>query len=200
MGSGLSETKSRGSDHYIREINGINPTCAEDGAIGHWLYHEQSGTRFFLEKNLATELDEDEIIAKATGHNWGEWIITKSPTESEQGERMRICKNNSSHVQKEAISKLDPDDMKKGDDPDESLSGESESSGSGKRGSEDDKPYRKTKGEGGENSKDASSSSSAQLDASDGVAANKMPKIGDGSDALFWFMVFSLSAIGVGAL
>ncbi len=40
------------------------------------------------------------------GHAWGEWEVTKNPTTTEKGERTRVCANDASHVETEAIDAL----------------------------------------------------------------------------------------------
>ena len=42
----------------------------------------------------------------ALGHDWDEWIITKEPTEEEEGWEYRLCKNDSSHKEERSIPKL----------------------------------------------------------------------------------------------
>ena len=41
-------------------------------------------------------------------HRWGLWRITKIATANEDGERTRVCRNDSSHVQTEVIPALNP--------------------------------------------------------------------------------------------
>lgn len=43
----------------------------------------------------------------ALNHNWGEWTVTKQPTITEEGLKTRICNNDASHVETEAIPKID---------------------------------------------------------------------------------------------
>ena len=43
----------------------------------------------------------------ATGHKYGEWKITKEPTELAEGEKERICET-CEHVEKQVIAKLEP--------------------------------------------------------------------------------------------
>lgn len=44
-------------------------------------------------------IDED-------AHDWGEWVQTKAPTETEPGEETRTCKNDPSHIETRGISVL----------------------------------------------------------------------------------------------
>ncbi len=39
----------------------------------------------------------------ATGHNWGEWVIIKNPTATEDGLQERVCNNDASHKEQQAI-------------------------------------------------------------------------------------------------
>jgi hypothetical protein len=42
------------------------------------------------------------------GHDWGEWIVVKQATVSEEGLMRRVCRNDDSHVEEEIIPKLQP--------------------------------------------------------------------------------------------
>lgn len=42
---------------------------------------------------------------KATGHKWGEWIVMKDATETEDGLKIRICGNDSTHIENVTIPK-----------------------------------------------------------------------------------------------
>lgn len=105
-------------DHAIVKVNGQAATCTENGTREHWLYHEHTGDRFFVERTLATELTAAEIVTPATGHAWGEWTVTREPTDTEPGERMRICSHDSSHVETEVIPPTG-DDSTPGSDSDQ---------------------------------------------------------------------------------
>lgn len=45
----------------------------------------------------------------ATGHDWGEWVQTKAPTETEVGEQTRACKHDPSHIETMEIPPLGSD-------------------------------------------------------------------------------------------
>ena len=44
-----------------------------------------------------------DVSTGATGHDWGEWTVVSEPTCTEEGLRQRICANDPSHVETEAI-------------------------------------------------------------------------------------------------
>ena len=45
-------------------------------------------------------------LVPATGHAWGEWIMTKAATEDAEGEETRTCSHDDSHTETRAIPKL----------------------------------------------------------------------------------------------
>ena len=44
----------------------------------------------------------------ATGHDWGEWTVTKEATTTAEGEKQRVCSNDNNHIEKQSIPKLTP--------------------------------------------------------------------------------------------
>ena len=42
-------------------------------------------------------------------HDWGEWTVVQEPTCTREGQRQRVCKSDSSHVETEAIAALGHD-------------------------------------------------------------------------------------------
>jgi DNA-directed RNA polymerase subunit RPC12/RpoP len=43
------------------------------------------------------ELSREHKTVDALGHDWGEWTVTKEPTEKDKGIKTRVCKHDSSH-------------------------------------------------------------------------------------------------------
>ncbi len=76
------------------------PTCTEAGSV-EWI----------LSISAKKSLDDKEYknggylvtTLEATGHDWGEWTVTKEATATEPGQKTRTCKNDPSHVQTEEI-------------------------------------------------------------------------------------------------
>ena len=50
--------------------------------------------------------DTRETTIEATGHDWGEWTVTKEPTYDEEGVETRVCKNDPTHVETRSIPRL----------------------------------------------------------------------------------------------
>ena len=46
---------------------------------------------------------KDSWVIKASGHDWGEWTVTKEATETEEGEEQRVCKNDPDHKETRVI-------------------------------------------------------------------------------------------------
>jgi len=92
-GDTYTEPYGEASGHnYIEEVV-KEPDCENEG-----------------EKVLTCEHcgDAYTIIIPALGHNYGDWIIDKEPTEEEEGRRHKVCGRDSSHVFEETIERLEP--------------------------------------------------------------------------------------------
>lgn len=81
------------------EENRVDPGCTTPGSCDEVVYCDRCGE----------ELSRTTKTIPATGHDWGEWETTKEPTATEPGERRRVCKNDSSHVETKEIPPLGPD-------------------------------------------------------------------------------------------
>ena len=54
-------------------------------------------------KSEAFDTQEKAEGTGVPGHDWGEWVVTKEPTETAEGERQRVCKKDPSHIETEVI-------------------------------------------------------------------------------------------------
>ena len=54
----------------------------------------------------AFDTQEKVVETKATGHDWGEWTVTKKPTTTASGKKHRVCNADPSHVETVTIPKL----------------------------------------------------------------------------------------------
>ena len=82
-------------DHVLESVAGVESTCDTPGREACWkcticgkLFSDAAGT-----KEIAAPI---EISA---AHDWGEWTVTKKPTATEEGEKTRTCKRDSSHTE-----------------------------------------------------------------------------------------------------
>jgi len=78
------------------EENTVQPTCTEAGSHDDVVYC----------KACEEEISRTKVTDQALGHAWGDWTITKAATETEDGERIRVCGNDPKHTEKETIPKL----------------------------------------------------------------------------------------------
>ena len=85
-----SVTVGTASGHSLTRHEAHAPTCTEDGNIEYWSCDRCA--KYFADGNGNTETDEENVTVNALGHDWGEWQITKEPTETEEGEKERVCR------------------------------------------------------------------------------------------------------------
>ena len=88
--------------HTLVKTDEIAATCEKDGTEAYWTCSGCS--KLFADEAGAQEI-EAPVVIPATGHDWGEWTVTKPATEAEEGVETRVCKNDESHVETRAIPK-----------------------------------------------------------------------------------------------
>ena len=76
-------------------------------------YFSKKGPAVKINGATVTGVDATTTAAQAYAfvvavHDWGEWAITKEPTYTTEGEKTRVCKANSSHVEHEPLPVLQP--------------------------------------------------------------------------------------------
>lgn len=86
---------------YTKETITKNPTCTDKGHATYqciWCdrYDESRGGR-------------DGIDISPTGHDWGDWVVETPATCEADGVEKRICKNDSTHFERQSIPKLGHD-------------------------------------------------------------------------------------------
>ena len=91
--------------HTLEKHSAAEPTCTTGGNIE---YYTCSGCgKYFKDENAMTELATAEISfglsTMPLGHSWGEWQVIKEATETESGERQRVCQRDDEHVEKQVI-------------------------------------------------------------------------------------------------
>ena len=79
----------------VRE-NETAATCTTDGSYDEVVYCT----------DCHAEISRTKNITKALDHEWGNWVVTKPTTSSEDGEEQRICIRDSSHVETKIIPAL----------------------------------------------------------------------------------------------
>ncbi|MBE6133729.1 MAG: hypothetical protein E7178_03580 [Erysipelotrichaceae bacterium] len=77
--------------------NNVDPTCTEPG-------HYESVISCSV---CGNELSRETINVPATGHDWGEWVITTEATCQHAGEEQRKCNNDNEHVETRVIPQTD---------------------------------------------------------------------------------------------
>ena len=65
-------------------------TCTEAGTAAH--YECSTCHTLFVDKDgVKTEVTKEELVIAAKGHSYGEWTLTKDPTQTETGGAKRTC-------------------------------------------------------------------------------------------------------------
>ncbi len=78
--------------------NGVAATCETDGGYDDVVYCEV----------CCRELSRTSYTIPATGHVWGDWIVTTPATVNAAGVETKTCQNDPSHTMTRAIKKLTP--------------------------------------------------------------------------------------------
>ncbi|WP_346707664.1 leucine-rich repeat protein [Massilistercora timonensis] len=68
--NGWPEDKVQKSEHRMARHLRVPATCTTDGTIEHWRCALCGG--YFLDEAGTKEISEEQIVEKATGHDWGE--------------------------------------------------------------------------------------------------------------------------------
>ena len=86
--------------HDLVAVKAADPTC---DVPGHETYWKCSGCgKLFADANGTQEISAPKEIP-ALGHDWGEWTVTKEPTATQEGEKIRTCRRDSSHTETASI-------------------------------------------------------------------------------------------------
>ena len=83
--------------HNLNKLEAASATCEEDGNIE--CFNCSRCNKYFSDAEGKHEIPESEAIIDALGHDWGEWVVIKEATETEDGKQERTCKNDSSHTE-----------------------------------------------------------------------------------------------------
>ena len=81
--------------HTVVADAAVEPTCTETGLT--------EGSHC----SVCGEVLEAQEAVPAKGHDWGEWKVVRPATADREGLKERVCARDSSHVETEAIKKLD---------------------------------------------------------------------------------------------
>ncbi len=88
-----------GHVHNLVHVDAVLATCTVDGTVEHWKCAAGEGAPdgfepcglLFLDAAGTQWVHEEGIVEHATGHDWGDWVVTTPATESETGIETRTC-------------------------------------------------------------------------------------------------------------
>ena len=88
--------------HKLTLVPEVKPTCETGGNIAY--YECETCGRRFADGTASVEIT-GEVTLPAPGHRYGEWIVTRPATETEEGEETRVCQNDPTHTETRVIPK-----------------------------------------------------------------------------------------------
>ena len=94
------------SGHILMHIPAKDAGCIQDGCKEHWEC-KRCKEKFYKSDGIEKVADPSDVLLHAKGHDWDEWIVTKQPSSTEEGERARICKRDPAHKETEKIPPLE---------------------------------------------------------------------------------------------
>ena len=94
-------------DHELVKTEEVKPTCDKGGTEAYWTCSICG--RMFSDEKGSTEIEKPATIP-ASGHSWGDWVVTKEPTEEAAGEKTRTCKVDPDHKETVSIPALEKEE------------------------------------------------------------------------------------------
>jgi len=95
-------------DHRLMHNTPEEAECENDGSIEYYHLIDLNVDRYFKDRDLTDEINKEDTIIKALGHDWNGWEVVKKATLEEEGLEQRVCKNNLEHIEQRAIPKIVP--------------------------------------------------------------------------------------------
>ena len=89
--------------HTLVKTDKVEAGCETAGTEAYWTCSECK--KMFSDEAGTKEITEPVKI-EATGHDWGEWKVTKEASTTEKGIETRTCINDSSHTETRDIDKI----------------------------------------------------------------------------------------------
>lgn len=94
-------------EHVMEEVAATEPTCESDGHFAHFLC-KSCGNRYLDEAGEVLLTEENGIIP-AIGHKYGPWTVRTEPTCEKEGEEIRVCQNDESHIETRTVPAIGHD-------------------------------------------------------------------------------------------
>lgn len=91
-------------EHELTHLSPKPSTCTDTGTMECW--HCNICGKYFLNEECKLEISERIVVIPLANHDYGEWVVVSESTETETGERYRIC-SVCGYKEVETIDKLD---------------------------------------------------------------------------------------------
>ena len=171
-------------DHELVKTEEVKASCEKDGTEAYWTCSICG--RLFSDEKGSKEIEKPVKIS-ASGHSWGEWVVTKEPTEEETGEKTRTCKIDPNHKETVSIPALEKEEQEP--------AVEEEKDDKDNKDKEVTAPKDNKKNDSGSSKKTSSNHSKKSSKKSSSKA--KSPKTGDRTAAFFWAFMAMASFAGM---
>ena len=86
--------------HDLSKTDKAESTCTGDGTEAYWTCSVCG--KMFSDAEGTKEI-KSPVTIPATGHDWGDWTVTKEPTADEAGTEVRTCRNDPNHTESREI-------------------------------------------------------------------------------------------------
>ena len=93
-----------GHVHTIQAVAAKASTCEVAGNIAH--YECSSCHRLFSDANGENQLNTEDVVIAALGHDWGEWVVTTPAQVGVKGVETRTCSRDNNHTETREIPAL----------------------------------------------------------------------------------------------
>ena len=89
---------------HVNKTDKVAPTCETAGKEAYWYCEDCK--KYFSDENCQLVIDNINSygVINALGHSWGDWVVVRAATETEDGLERRTCLNDPSHTEERAIT------------------------------------------------------------------------------------------------
>ena len=84
------EVPIEATGHNLKKIEKAEATCTQSGKSEYYMCLNDT-TELFLDVQGKIPAEEEDLIIPATGHSYGDWVVTKEATCTQAGSRERVC-------------------------------------------------------------------------------------------------------------
>ena len=84
------EVPIEATGHNLKKVDKEEATCTQPGKAEYYMCLNDA-TELFFDAQGNSPAEEEDLIIPATGHNYGNWVVTTEATCTQAGSKERIC-------------------------------------------------------------------------------------------------------------